>query len=308
MGRSPSGFRVRRAVLWGVFGAFLVLAGSVSGGFTSQRRWAPSVDTSSGTRTVAGKVKLSVPEAVAGNRLASTELRWLFGGKAQRGWAIYIPLIRETVGSDKNEESAEFAKAVARWQSDRGLRATGVVDNETWWQMIRQFQARRIRDRKIPSSHELVIVPASEFYDNGRPDELRQVERNAYAAYKRMLAAAAKERSLGLRVNAAGALDPAEKYLKIISSFRSREHQDRLRKAEPGAGRAGLAVNSPHQTGRRLPLCRRGAGDTKDGNRLVQTRTAVYGGWSSTLESSVSAPTSMNRGTGIVAGTQYFTA
>ncbi|MEK6303196.1 MAG: M15 family metallopeptidase [Acidobacteriota bacterium] len=220
---------------------------------------------------------MSTPEVIAINKTDSTELKWSFGGKAQRGWALYIPLILEAVGTGKGVESPEFAKAVARWQTHRGLRANGIVDQETWSEMIREFQSRRMTDRSSPPSDSLVVVPPADFYDDERPAELRQVERNAYAAYKRMITVAAKVRSLGLRVTASGALDPAEKYLKIISAFRTREHQDRLRQAEPQAGRAGLAVNSTHFTGRALDLYVGGEPvSTAEGNRLFQTRTPVY--------------------------------
>lgn len=256
-----------------------MLTGSVAGGLTAQRQSATSVDRpSSGIKAVTGPTRLSIPAAVANNKMFSTELKWSFGGKAQRGWAIYTPLILEAMGAGKSIESAEFAKAVARWQTHRGLPATGVVDQETWSEMMREFQSRRLKERNVPPSDELIVAPASEFYDNERPAELRQVERNAYAAYKRMVAAAAKDRSLGLSVTTSGSLDPAEKYLKIISAFRSREYQDRLRQAEPRSGRSGLAINSTHFTGRALDLYVGGEPvSTADVNRLVQTRTAVYG-------------------------------
>jgi hypothetical protein len=250
----------------------------VAGGLTAPRNLERSInDRPSEVRTIARPTKFSIPAAVANNKIGSTELKWSFGGKAQRGWAIYVPLILEALGTKKDVDSSEFAEAVGRWQSGRGLPVTGVVDSETWGEMIGQFQSRRMKDRTIPRTDQLTLVPASEFYDGERPAELRQVEKNTYAAYKRLVAGAVKERSLGLRVTASGELDPVEKYLKIISAFRSPEHQDRLRRAEPKAGRASLAVNSPHFTGRALDLYVGGEPvSTSDGNRLVQTRTAVY--------------------------------
>ena len=112
-----------------------------------------------------------------------------------------------------------------------------------------------------------MIAPSSDFYDTGRADELRQVERNAYTAYKEMYAAAAAE--LNLKSNS--------RYLKIVSSFRSREHQDRLRQQSPNSGRAGLAVNSPHFTGKALDIYVGGSPvDTKDSNRAIQVNTPAY--------------------------------
>jgi LAS superfamily LD-carboxypeptidase LdcB len=67
------------------------------------------------------------------------------------------------------------------------------------------------------------------------------------------------------------------KYFKIISAFRSREYQDRLRREAPNAGSAGLAVNSPHFTGRALDIYVGGDPvDTRDANRAVQVETPAY--------------------------------
>lgn len=275
---SASAFRIRSVGLWRGLGVIIVLAGSTAGGFMAQRQVSTPADhPSARIKGVPSPTALSFHAAIARNKTNSTELKWSFGGKHQRGWAIYIPLILEAVGAVKEVESVEFAEAVARWQTARRLPASGVVDLDTWSEMVRHFQSRRIRDRVSPPSKELVVVPASEFYDDERPAVLRQVERNAYTAYKRLVAQAAKDRSLGLNVTASGELDPRGKYLKIISAFRSREYQDRLRQAEPRAGRAGLAVNSPHFTGRALDLYVGGEPvSTAEGNRLVQTRTPVY--------------------------------
>ncbi|HWO02956.1 MAG TPA: M15 family metallopeptidase [Blastocatellia bacterium] len=276
MSTPQSAFRIRSAVLCSGFVVILVLAGSAADFLAAQSR-VPTPDgrPSSAAKGVANPTAFSA--AIASNKIASNELKWSFGGKAQQGWAIYIPLIVETVRAGKGAESAEFAEAVARWQGNRGLRVTGVLDIDTWSAMIREFQSHRIKDSITPPSENLIVAPASEFYDPERPPELRQVEKNTYAAYKRMLAEAAKDRSLGLSVTTSGELAPAEKYLKIVSAYRSREHQDRLRQAEPQAGSAGLAVNSPHFTGRALDLYVGGEPvSTADGNRLFQTRTAVY--------------------------------
>ena len=45
---------------------------------------------------------------------------------------------------------------------------------------------------------QLVTPPSPEFYDPERPAELRQVDRNAYAAYKQMIEAAIADPTLKL--------------------------------------------------------------------------------------------------------------
>ena len=90
------------------------------------------------------------------------------------------------------------------------------------------------------------------------------------------MAAAVADRSLGL-AHKGRELASDEKYLKIMSAFRSREYQDKLRRESPNSGSAGLAVNSPHFTGRALDLYVGGeAVDTRDANRALQVQTPVY--------------------------------
>jgi hypothetical protein len=205
------------------------------------------------------------------------ELSWAFGGKSQRGWQLYTPLIASLIGAGEEAESPDFAMQLSRWQKENGVNPHGILDNYTWSQMISDLQSRRIKDRAYPTPEQLVTAPISECFDPSRPEELRKVERETYSAYKRMIAAAAADPSLGLVTNEAGELAAGEKYLKIISAFRSREYQDQLRKQSPNSGRAGLAVNSPHFTGRALDIYVGGEPvSTKDDNRAIQTQTKAY--------------------------------
>jgi zinc D-Ala-D-Ala carboxypeptidase len=235
----------------------------------------PAADTTETTETTAGAPALTAPAAEQ-NRVYRESLRWTFGGKQQRGWSIYVPLIQRLIGTDEDAASEGFAASLARWQKRAGLGASGVLDEATLMRMISAWQGRRVRSSTYPQPDQLVTVPATEFWDASRAEDLRKVERQTYAAYKRMLAAAVADSSLQL-ASRDGELAASEKYLKIISAFRSREYQDRLRKLEPGAGRAALAVNSPHFTGRALDIYVGGEPTiTKDPNRLLQTQTRAY--------------------------------
>jgi LAS superfamily LD-carboxypeptidase LdcB len=218
---------------------------------------------------------LSAPAAEQNRSLKET-LRWTFGGKPQRGWAIYVPLIQRLIGTDEDAASENFAASLARWQRRVGLGASGVLDEATLMHMISTWQSQRLKNRTYPQPDQLVTAPPAEFWDSSRADDLRKVERQTYAAYKRMLAAAIADPSAQL-ASRNGELAASEKYLKIVSAFRSREYQDRLRKLEPNAGRAALAVNSPHFTGRALDLYVGGEPTiTKDPNRALQTQTRAY--------------------------------
>jgi hypothetical protein len=216
-------------------------------------------------------------DAAKSNALLSAELKWIFGNKQQRGWYIYTPLIKRTINTKDEPASPKFALAVSRWQSKAGLKSSGVLDEETLYAMIKAWQDARLKDRTVASPDQLLTAPIADFYDPTRAEELRQVERRTYAAYKKLVAAAVAERSLGLGHTKHGELAPGEKYLKIISAFRSREYQEKLRRETPNSGTAGLAVNSPHFTGRALDLYVGGDPvDALDSNRALQVQTPVY--------------------------------
>jgi D-alanyl-D-alanine carboxypeptidase len=204
-------------------------------------------------------------------------LEWSFGGKLQHGWDLYAPLIDNLIGAGVDAGGNEFAMRLSLWQREKGIEPSGVLDGETWSQMVSKFQSRRIAGRPYPAPNQLVTIPISDCYDPTRAEELRSAERETLAAYKRMVAAAVADSSLGLQVGGKGQLASNEKFLKIISAFRSREHQDQLRRQSPNSGSAGLAINSPHSTGRALDLYVGGEPvSTKDQNRALQTQGAVY--------------------------------
>lgn len=236
------------------------------------------------TQRSADKSSSQFAEAAKRNAVLRNELVWEFGRKPQRGWYLYTPLINRSLkiestanSKQQSENNERFAKALAKWQSRAGLEPNGVLDEATLYKIIAEWQDRRLKDRSAAQPNQLFTAPSSDFYDPGRRDELRQVERQTYAAYKRLVAAAIADRSLGLARGEKGELAPTEKYLKIISAFRTREYQEQLRRESPNAGSAGLAVNSPHFTGRALDLYVGGEPvDTNDANRDIQVNTRVY--------------------------------
>lgn len=211
------------------------------------------------------------------NVLLRNDLNWTFGGKPQHGWYLYTPLISRLLNTGNEVSSIGFAKALANWQQKMGLPATGVLDDQTLYRMISLWQGARLKDREVAPADRLLNAPISDFYDPTRAEELRRVDRATYAAYKRMVAAAVSDHSLDLAKGAHGELAKGEKFLKIISAFRSREYQDKLRRESPHSGSGGLAVNSPHFTGRAIDLYVGGEPvDTLDSNRKVQVETRVY--------------------------------
>jgi LAS superfamily LD-carboxypeptidase LdcB len=143
--------------------------------------------------------------------------------------------------------------------------------------MVSQWQGNRLKTRTVADPSQLMTAPPADFYDPSRAPELRQVERKTYAAYKEMLVAAIADPSLKLAHTSGNELAAKESYFKIISAYRSRDYQDELRRKSPNSGSAGLAVNSPHFTGRALDLYVGGDPvDTKDANRAIQVNTPAY--------------------------------
>jgi LAS superfamily LD-carboxypeptidase LdcB len=207
--------------------------------------------------------------AAAQNAILRNEVTWTFGGKQQRGWYLYDLLIGKTLDTSHDPITNEFAATLAKWQKKRGLRSDGLLDETSLMKLVSHWQSDRLKTRNPATPDQLVLAPTTDFYDPGRATELRQVERNTYEAYKQMIAAAHADPTVNLKTS--------DKYLKIISAFRSPEYQEQLRRQSPNAGRAGLAVNSPHFTGRALDIYVGGSPvDTKDSNRAIQVNTPAY--------------------------------
>jgi zinc D-Ala-D-Ala carboxypeptidase len=240
---------------------------SVYGKTSDAVKPAPGADIKAGLAT---KSSAMFEDAAARNAQLQNSMEWSFGNKLQRGWSLYVPMAANLIGSDFNAAAGSFASRLSLWQKENSIEPTGVLDGVTWSRMISTFQSRRLSNRAHTTPNELITIPISDCYDPTRAEELRKAEPETFAAYKRMVAAAIADRSLGLQAS-------SEPFLKIISAFRSREYQDQLRRQSPNSGRAGLAINSPHATGRALDLFVGGEPvSTKDENRAIQTGTPVY--------------------------------
>jgi LAS superfamily LD-carboxypeptidase LdcB len=215
------------------------------------------------------------PTTAKENSTLQNTLQWDFGGKRQRGWYLYSSLIQHTINTQSSAETVEFAHAVLIWQQKEGIYPSGMVDGETISRLIEIWQSNRLNSSVYAAPEDLMSAPIANFYDPTRDVELLKVERETYKAYKRMVAAAARE--LKLKTDQKGELSVDEKYLRIVSAFRSREYQAKLRRASPQSGRAALAFNSPHFTGRTLDIYVGGEPTiTKEMNRAVQIQTPVY--------------------------------
>ncbi len=256
--------------------ASVSISADSSRGQSSRTKDAPS--TTPTTRVTSRTTATSAFAAAATeNASLKNELSWTFGGKQQHGWYLYDLLIGKTLDTSHDSDTSDFAAAVARWQKRSGVGANGVLDENSLMRMISQWQSTRLKTRDVADPSQLLIAPPADFYDPGRAPELRQVERSTYAAYKELIAAAIADPALKLAHTSRDELAPKEKYFKIVSAFRSPDYQNELRRKSPNSGTAGLAVNSPHFTGRALDLYVGGDPvDTADANRAIQVNTPAY--------------------------------
>src|SRR5689334_3401047 len=244
-----------------------------------QARGAKSGPSSTSTTRVTSRTTATSPFAAAATQNATlrNDLTWTFGSKQQHGWYLYDLLINKTLDTEHDPDTSDFAAAMAKWQKRSGLGTNGILDENSLMRMISQWQADRLKTRDVADPSQLLTAPPADFFDPSRAAELRQVERNTYAAYKKMLAAAIADPTLKLAHTSNEDLAAQEQYFKIVSAFRSRDYQDELRRKSPNSGTAGLAVNSPHFTGRALDLYVGGDPvDTKDANRAIQVNTPAY--------------------------------
>ncbi len=216
-------------------------------------------------------------KAAVRNNILQNDLQWSFGGKGQRGWLLYVPLMRQTLQIESDADSPEFAKAVSIWQKNAGIKIDGIINKETLFSFIKYWQSRRIKPIVLADDNQLLNAPISNFYDSTRNVELLKVEKETFAAYKKMIAAAVADKNLGLKVDEKGNLSEEESFLKLVSTYRSPAYQAGLRKKEPNASSAQIAFVSPHFTGRALDIYVGGEPvTTKDFNRAVQIETPVY--------------------------------
>jgi hypothetical protein len=237
--------------------------------------------TASASATDSGKSKTEYAtvfvKAASENARLRDSLAWDFGGRVQTGWKIYSALIGQTIGTNGEPDSPAFARDLSAWQGKSGIEPTGILDAVTLKALVAKWQSQRLGRSEYPPADRLLTAPISDFYDLTRDVGLLQVEKETYAAYKRMIAAAAKDLGKNLKLTASGDLAPDEKFFRIVSAFRSREYQEQLRRQQPQSGRTGLAKFSAHATGQALDLYVGGEPvTTKDANREIQVQTPAY--------------------------------
>lgn len=215
-------------------------------------------------------------EAARSNALSVGSMSWAPFRRPEKGWETYAVRIAAEIGTACPPSSEGFASALAEWQQARGLRASGVLDAATFQFMKGVWQEQR---PFVLASGRGVCPdppPASEL-ENGRAGEgyggkQVQLHRDAFAAYRRMAAAARAE-------DPAIAADP--RYLQIFSAYRSPEYDAARCARDQNCNGIVRARCSAHRTGMAADLYvgqapGYGPDSSADPNRLHMTRTPAY--------------------------------
>jgi D-alanyl-D-alanine carboxypeptidase len=203
-------------------------------------------------------------------------LYWAPFGRDEIGWRIYAPLIAREIGVDCPPHSTGFARALAAWQKRQGFDANGLVSQLTFIRMKGVVQSRR--PFVLLSAQGVCAAPADEAeLATGRADEgfggkIVQLRPGAFAAYRRMVAAARAEEP-------AIAADPA--LLQIFSGYRSPAYDAARCAAQNNCNGLERATCSPHRTGLAMDLYLGhaegfGADSSADPNRLYMTQSPTY--------------------------------
>ena len=218
----------------------------------------------------------AVGEATLSNRASLETLPWAGFGRAESGWAIYAPAAAAEIASRCSAGSPGFARALRRWEQAQGLSATGamgpaVLDRmKVVWQGRRPFMALRAHEvcPSPPRDAELDTASPAEGL-GAKPVQLR---RDAFSAYRRMVAAA-RAQVAELRAN--------PEVLTLFSGYRSPAYDaarcardnncQGLVRAACSAHRTGLAMDIDVGTAPGYAV-----DSSADANRLAQVHGAAY--------------------------------
>lgn len=212
------------------------------------------------------------------NAASFERMEWAPYGSAERGWATYLPLFQQELGTDCPPASPVFARRLAEFQYSQGLPATGWFDTDTFrvfrgvWQERRPFIMARVRDEPCPDPpplYQLGYLVAEEEH----ADRLtRLLRRDVLDAYRRMVAAARAE---------VAEINDDRELLQIFSGFRDPAADAARCAASGNCDGLRRAVCSPHRTGTAVDLyvgqlMDLGVDDTSPASRQHMSRGATY--------------------------------
>jgi hypothetical protein len=92
-------------------------AGTSRGQSPTTRSKTTAVRRSNRNSSANAKASSSFAAAAANNALLKNELSWTFGGKTQSGWYLYDLLIGQTLNTQSDSVTSDFAAALAGWRA-----------------------------------------------------------------------------------------------------------------------------------------------------------------------------------------------
>ncbi len=216
-------------------------------------------------------------KAALANRASLAKLSWNFYGRQEIGWDIVAPIIARDLATSCAPQTPVFAAQLAAWQKRHNKAATGIMTVEMLLRFSRQWQQQRTLRAGFGKPYAGCIYgPAGDLMDidpvHDRTSRqimpVNKVDPQAYAAYLRLLAAAARDLP---EITPDGAL------LKIFSAHRTPEYNKKLCAMDNRCDGTRRATCSLHFTGRALDLVVGGKnGDTTAENRREQSKGQIY--------------------------------
>ena len=199
---------------------------------------------------------------------------WSVFGRPETGWEIYAPLTAREIGIDCPGDAPGFAAALAAWQGDHRLPASGVMDAATLSALDRTWQGRR--PFVVASAHGVCPAPpialANARVDEGYGGKQIQLRAGALDAYRRMVAAARADKPV---------LAADRRMLTIFSGYRDPAADAARCAKELNCNAVVRATCSAHRTGLAMDLFLGAApgyppDSSADPNRLYQSRSNAY--------------------------------
>jgi hypothetical protein len=226
--------------------------------------------------TVECRAPAAFTAASQANARDLTGLRWAPFGAPEMGWDVYAPVVAAQINTDCAPQSAGFAAALSRWQTEAGLPATGRIDPETFekmrvvWMLRRPF-VQATRQGQCPAAPPEATL-ASATPEEGYRGKAVQLRPGALDAYRKLVAAARRDLP---------GLAQDKELLTLVSGYRNPQ-ADAARCASDGnCGGPARANCSAHLTGLAMDLFVGAAPgaeptSTSDENRSFQARTRLY--------------------------------
>jgi len=256
-------------VIGKLVGALLILAIGAAAGELASRN-----DHSSGG---AARACGPAPHFVSAAHENSATLRtaaWSVFGRPETGWEVYAPLAAHEIGVDCPGDAEGFAAALAAWQGDHRLSASGIMNEATLRALDRTWQGRR--PFVVANAHGFCpaapALLANARIDEGYGGKQIQLRAGALDAYRRMVAAARAEEPV---------LAADRRMLTIFSGYRDPAADAARCARELNCNAVVRATCSAHRTGLAMDLFLGAApgyppDSSADPNRLYQSRSNAY--------------------------------